>query len=204
MPADLRISPSDSRDEGSLPSVADVPLATARWCARQGWPVHPLAAGRKTPAANCESCRQPGHSHEGCTCPADGRWCHSFHAATLDQRRIDRWWGGNPQFGTGVACGPAGLIVIDIDAHATKPPAATGSCRGSPSAIRSTSPVSPTASTPSPCSRPCATCPARQRTRTRCACGHRPEGSTSGTGQGTTAAGSVPAAPAQGVLWPGR
>ncbi|WP_326621873.1 bifunctional DNA primase/polymerase (plasmid) [Streptomyces anulatus] len=122
MPADLRISPSDSRDEGSLPSVAGVPLATARWCARQGWPVHPLTPGRKTPAANCESCRQPGHSHAECTCPVEGRWCHSFHAATLDQRRIDRWWGGNPQFGTGVACGPAGLIVIDIDAHATKPP----------------------------------------------------------------------------------
>ncbi|WP_208635080.1 bifunctional DNA primase/polymerase [Streptomyces albovinaceus] len=122
MPADLRFFPSDSRDESSVPSVADVPLATAKWCARQGWPVHPLAPGRKTPAANCESCRQPGHSHTGCTCSVEGRWCHSFHAATLDQRRIDRWWGSNPQFGTGVACGPAGLIVIDIDAHATKPP----------------------------------------------------------------------------------
>ncbi|MFI7288403.1 bifunctional DNA primase/polymerase [Streptomyces anulatus] len=113
MPDDLRTSPSDSRDEGLLPSVADVPLAIARWCARQGWPVHPLAPGRKTPAANCEPCRQPGHSHAGRTCPVEGRWCHSFHAATLDQRRIDRWWGDNPQFGTGVACGPAGLIVID-------------------------------------------------------------------------------------------
>ncbi|MFJ6776466.1 DNA primase, partial [Kitasatospora sp. NPDC091257] len=28
-------------------------LAVARWCAAQGWPVHPLAPGRKTPPANC-------------------------------------------------------------------------------------------------------------------------------------------------------
>ncbi|MFC9429528.1 bifunctional DNA primase/polymerase [Streptomyces sp. NPDC056987] len=122
MPADLRTCPSDSWGEGLAPSVAQAPLATARWCARQGWPVHPLAPGRKTPAANCEACRQLGHVHTGCGCPSAGRWCHSFHAATLDQRRIDRWWGDNPQFGVGVSCGPAGLIVIDIDAHTTEPP----------------------------------------------------------------------------------
>ncbi|MBE8478313.1 bifunctional DNA primase/polymerase [Streptomyces justiciae] len=92
-------------------------LMTARWCASRGWPVHPLAPGRKTPAGNCEDCRRPGHHHKGCGCPAAGRWCHGFHAATLDFARIERWWGANPGFGVGISCGPANLLVIDIDAH---------------------------------------------------------------------------------------
>ncbi|MDN3027299.1 bifunctional DNA primase/polymerase [Streptomyces sp. S.PB5] len=92
-------------------------LAIARWCASRGWPVHPLTPGRKTPAGNCASCRQPGHSRQGCGCTATGRWCHGFHAATLDFARIEQWWGGNPDLGVGIACGPAGLVVVDIDAH---------------------------------------------------------------------------------------
>ncbi|MFF4276095.1 bifunctional DNA primase/polymerase [Streptomyces sp. NPDC001536] len=92
-------------------------MATARWCASRGWPVHPLAPGRKTPAGNCESCRLPGHHHKDCGCPAAGRWCHGFHAATLDFARIEQWWGAHPGFGVGIACGPANLLVVDIDAH---------------------------------------------------------------------------------------
>ncbi|MEU0603152.1 bifunctional DNA primase/polymerase [Streptomyces sp. NPDC006393] len=92
-------------------------LAIARWCAGRGWPVHPLAPGRKTPAGNCDDCRAPGHTHRGCGCPAAGRWCHGFHAATLDYARIEQWWGGAPRLGVGIACGPAGLVVLDIDAH---------------------------------------------------------------------------------------
>ncbi|MET9669355.1 bifunctional DNA primase/polymerase [Streptomyces sp. NPDC006475] len=98
-------------------------MAIARWCASRGWPVHPLAPGRKTPAANCTACRQPGHTHHGCNCRTAGRWCHGFHAATLDSARIQQWWSQSPESGVGVACGPAGLIVIDIDAHAQTPPA---------------------------------------------------------------------------------
>ena len=123
MPAELRIPRSDSRQTVPDASVAEQSPATARWCARQGWPVHPLAPGRKTPAANCADCRRPGHTHDGCGCLAAGRWCHGFHAATLDLQRIDQWWGTQPHFGVGVACGPAGLVVIDIDAHAAQPPA---------------------------------------------------------------------------------
>ncbi|MET9819693.1 bifunctional DNA primase/polymerase [Streptomyces sp. NPDC006355] len=89
----------------------------ARWCVNRGWPVHPLARGRKTPVANCEACREPGHSRRGCPCLSAGRWCHGFHAATLDLARIDQWWGAHPGLGVGVACGPAGLIIIDIDAY---------------------------------------------------------------------------------------
>ncbi|MET8538124.1 bifunctional DNA primase/polymerase [Streptomyces sp. NPDC005065] len=98
-------------------------LATARWCASHGWPVHPLTPGRKTPAGNCPRCRETGHSHLRCDCRAAGRWCHGFHAATLDRARIDQWWSHTPDFGVGIACGPAGLIVIDVDAHQQPPPA---------------------------------------------------------------------------------
>ncbi|WP_217238387.1 bifunctional DNA primase/polymerase [Streptomyces sp. AC555_RSS877] len=121
MPAELRFSDSDPRPPALEPSVAAT-LATASWCARRGWPVHPLAAGRKTPAANCSQCRINPHPPAECPCLPAGRWCHGFHAATLDQRRITQWWGPHPEFGVGVACGPAGLVVIDIDAHSTQPP----------------------------------------------------------------------------------
>ncbi|MFE6554096.1 bifunctional DNA primase/polymerase [Streptomyces sp. NPDC057746] len=94
----------------------------ASWCARRGWPVHPLAVGRKTPPANCTECRESRHLPAQCPCLPAGRWCHGFHAATLDHRRISEWWGSRPDFGVGVACGPAGLVVIDIDAHQAQPP----------------------------------------------------------------------------------
>jgi bifunctional DNA primase/polymerase-like protein len=122
MPAELRISRSDSRQPAPESSVAELPLAIATACARRGWPVHPLASGRKTPAANCADCRTASHSPTNCPCLPAGRWCHGFHAATLDLRRVEQWWGAHPQFGVGVACGPAGLVVIDIDAKPAQPP----------------------------------------------------------------------------------
>ncbi|WP_432158358.1 MULTISPECIES: bifunctional DNA primase/polymerase [unclassified Streptomyces] len=85
--------------------------------------MHPLAPGRKTPAANCSECRRRTHTFTDCSCLPAGRWCHGFHAATLNQDRIKRWWGINPDFGIGVSCGPAGLVVIDVDAHSAQPPA---------------------------------------------------------------------------------
>ncbi|MFD8691659.1 bifunctional DNA primase/polymerase [Streptomyces sp. NPDC059651] len=97
-------------------------LAIARWCAAAGWPVHPLAAGRKTPVRNCPACAEPGHVHLGCPCIPAGRWCHGFHAATTDPGRISARWGHDQRSGVGVSCGPAGLVVIDIDAHAVPLP----------------------------------------------------------------------------------
>ncbi|MBB6081673.1 bifunctional DNA primase/polymerase [Streptomyces paradoxus] len=85
--------------------------------------MHPLAPGRKTPAANCNECRANSHAPTNCPCLRTSRWCHSFHAATLNQDRIQQWWGQHPEFGIGVSCGPAGLVVIDIDAHDAEPPA---------------------------------------------------------------------------------
>lgn len=115
MAAELRVSRSDP---GQFTGAA----AVARWCARQGWPVHPLAPGRKTPVGNCDACRAPGHDRGACACLPAGRWCHGFHAATLDSDRIEQWWGARPGHGVGVACGPAGLVVIDIDAHGRELP----------------------------------------------------------------------------------
>ncbi|MET8957124.1 bifunctional DNA primase/polymerase [Streptomyces sp. NPDC004533] len=103
-------------------SVADRSLATAQSCARRGWPVHPLAPGRKTPAANCSDCRASAHAPADCPCLRADRWCHGFHAATLNHDRIQQWWGKHPQFGIGVSCGPAGLVILDIDAHPAEPP----------------------------------------------------------------------------------
>ncbi len=122
MSAELHLSHSDSLHpvpDAIFQPLAGQAMAAAQWCARQGWPVHPLAPGRKTPAANCRACREDGHAAVDCPCPPAGRWCHGFHAATLDQRRIHQWWGDNPRFGVGVSCGPAGLVVIDVDAHRT-------------------------------------------------------------------------------------
>jgi hypothetical protein len=113
---------SDPERSWTDPPPESRSLWIATWCARQGWPVHPLAPGRKTPAASCAACRAPGHRRETCACLGAGRWCHGFRAATLDLARIERWWGAHPEFGVGVACGPADLVVIDIDAHGQELP----------------------------------------------------------------------------------
>ncbi|MFD4246285.1 bifunctional DNA primase/polymerase [Streptomyces sp. NPDC058525] len=117
MAAELRDSRSDPAQCTRTAPVAGLPVTTAKWCARQGWPVHPLAAGRKTPVGNCDACRVPGHDRARCDCLRAGRWCHGFHAATLDADRIEQWWGSRPDLGVGVATGPADLVVIDVDAH---------------------------------------------------------------------------------------
>ncbi|WP_328322418.1 bifunctional DNA primase/polymerase [Streptomyces sp. NBC_00388] len=121
MPSDLAIPASDSVTEAD-PEQRETALDTALWCAGQGWPVHPLAPGRKTPAANCPRCQGGSHSAQDCPCIPAGLWCHGFHAATTDRSRITGWWGRRPDLGVGVACGPAGLVVIDVDTHETPLP----------------------------------------------------------------------------------
>ncbi|MGW3149494.1 bifunctional DNA primase/polymerase [Streptomyces sp. NPDC001177] len=98
------------------------PRDVARWCAAAGWPVHPLAPRQKTPAANCSLCRENRHNPADCPCIANGGWCHGFHAATTSPNRIDAWWSAQPRFGVGVSCGPANLVVIDVDAHQAEVP----------------------------------------------------------------------------------
>ncbi|WP_256105972.1 bifunctional DNA primase/polymerase [Streptomyces sp. ODS05-4] len=102
----------------SVPRQRDVAL----WFAGRGFPVHPLVPGRKTPAANCETCRNSCSTPERCACHLQGGWCHGFHCATVDPERIASWWSSEPRFGVGVATGPADLVVLDVDAHGAQVP----------------------------------------------------------------------------------
>lgn len=110
--------------ETSFPPLAGTasPHDIARWCAANGWPVLPLAPGRKTPAANCPTCRKASHRPQDCPCRPVGSWCHGFHAATTNTAFLDAWWGKDPALGVGVSCGPAGLLVLDIDTHSAHVP----------------------------------------------------------------------------------
>jgi hypothetical protein len=112
--------PADTASSGvaQQPRPADV----ARWLAGRQWPVHPLTPGRKTPAANCEQCRVRSHEPSRCPCHARGLWCHGFHSATTELALIDAWWSREPRAGVGVSCGPANLVVLDVDAHAAQVP----------------------------------------------------------------------------------
>jgi hypothetical protein len=110
------------RQDVTAPAGAAEPHAVARWFAGNGWPVHPLAPRQKTPAANCDACKEHRHAPATCPCIPAGRWCHGFHAATTSAERIDAWWSAQPHFGVGISCGPADLVVIDVDAHAAEIP----------------------------------------------------------------------------------
>ncbi|MFE5614159.1 bifunctional DNA primase/polymerase [Streptomyces sp. NPDC056524] len=94
----------------------------ALWLAQHGYPVHPLTPGAKTPAANCAACTRVEHPPHDCPCHSQRGWCHGFHAATTDPDTIRHWWQSRPGFGVGVSCGPARLVVIDVDAHTTNLP----------------------------------------------------------------------------------
>ncbi|WP_331742409.1 bifunctional DNA primase/polymerase (plasmid) [Streptomyces sp. NBC_00876] len=114
--------PRQRETSGSRRAATTSPYDVACWCAANGWPVHPLAAGRKTPAGNCQACRDEPHRPADCPCLPAGRWCHGFHAATTNPALLAAWWGKNPALGVGVSCGPAGLVVLDIDAHSAEVP----------------------------------------------------------------------------------
>ncbi|WP_103355937.1 bifunctional DNA primase/polymerase [Amycolatopsis sp. CA-128772] len=82
----------------TAPTPALVPattglLAAALDAAGRGWPVFPLAPRSKRPAI-------PDWQQR----------------ATCDPDRIRRWWLRHPLHNIGIACGPAGLLVLDLDA----------------------------------------------------------------------------------------
>jgi len=58
-----------------------------------GWPVFPFLPGRKKPI----------------------KGSHGYKDATTDPETIRRWWVRWPKANIGLACGPAGLICIDLD-----------------------------------------------------------------------------------------
>jgi hypothetical protein len=85
-------------------------LAAALAAADCGWHVIPLRPDGKRPAF-------PDHDAQHCT-GRDAR-CRKGHQgwetrATTDPDRIRRAWSSRP-YGIGVACGPSGLLVVDLD-----------------------------------------------------------------------------------------
>ncbi|WP_412076713.1 bifunctional DNA primase/polymerase [Streptomyces xanthophaeus] len=82
-------------------------LHAALDAAERGWPVFPLRPGDKRPA---------GHAEAHCT--GTGR-CADGHLkweqrATTDRGAITRCWTHQP-YNIGLATGPAGLVVVDLD-----------------------------------------------------------------------------------------
>ncbi|WP_326677805.1 bifunctional DNA primase/polymerase [Streptomyces sp. NBC_01237] len=82
-------------------------LSAALRAATRGWYVFPLRPGDKRPALHGES-----------VCPLIGD-CSGGHRkwedrATIDPDRIRRAWADRP-FNIGLATGPSGLVVIDLD-----------------------------------------------------------------------------------------
>ena len=76
-----------------VPVVPDLPLLrSALSLAERGWHVFPCVPGGKRPALR-------------------GNW--QSHATT-DSVRIRLWWSRAP-YNIGIACGPSGLVVIDLD-----------------------------------------------------------------------------------------
>ncbi|WP_198357987.1 bifunctional DNA primase/polymerase [Streptomyces fildesensis] len=84
-------------------------LSAALTAAHRGWPVIPLRPGGKSPALHGEArCPRTGD----CAGP-DGH--RKFEQrATTDPDRIQRCWSAGP-FNVGIATGPAGLVVVDLD-----------------------------------------------------------------------------------------
>ncbi|MET9423887.1 bifunctional DNA primase/polymerase [Streptomyces sp. NPDC006540] len=82
-------------------------LSAAMEAAERGWPVLPLKPGGKRPAL---------HGENACTRTGP---CASGHVkweqrATTDPDRIRAAWSAGP-FNVGIATGPAGLLVVDLD-----------------------------------------------------------------------------------------
>ncbi|MEU6340680.1 bifunctional DNA primase/polymerase [Streptomyces sp. NPDC046977] len=82
-------------------------MTAALDAAERGWHVHPLRPGSKTPALHGER-----------SCPGTGD-CAAGHRkweqrATTDPARIRSAWAVRP-FNIGIATGPSGLLVVDLD-----------------------------------------------------------------------------------------
>ncbi|MER7576842.1 bifunctional DNA primase/polymerase [Streptomyces sp. NPDC126514] len=88
------------------------PLAAALDAAARGWHVFPLRPGTKRPALHGEA-----------ACPRTGE-CADGHLkweqrATRDPERIHAAWSA-AAFNIGIATGPSGLVVVDLDMPKTK------------------------------------------------------------------------------------
>jgi hypothetical protein len=104
--------PARAQEEEPMPADASrtAMLKAALWCAARSWWIFPLRPADKRPAF-------PDHKAERCT----GRdpWCRDGHQgweprATTDTDRIRRAW-AQADWNVGIATGPSGLVVIDLD-----------------------------------------------------------------------------------------
>ena len=94
----------------AIPPVQARLLAAALAAAHRGWHVFPLRPNDKRPAI-------PSHSEADCD--RSDPWCRDGHRgwearATTDEARIRRAWTQAP-YNVGIACGPSGLLVLDLD-----------------------------------------------------------------------------------------
>ena len=89
-------------------------LAGALAASARGWHVFPLLPNTKRPA-------RP--DHRAADCQGTDPRCRGGHTgwdarATTDTDRIRRAWSDDqPTYGLGIACGPSGLVVVDLDTH---------------------------------------------------------------------------------------
>ncbi|MET7709140.1 bifunctional DNA primase/polymerase [Micromonospora sp. NPDC005413] len=122
-----------------MPEVSSL-LAAALACAARGWRVFPLRPDDRPD--DPDAAKRPAFPNR-CTaehcprtdprCRAAGRHVGWEERATTDPVRIRRAWSTRP-YGIGIACGPSGLVVVDLDVpkHAddTPPPQWAGACDG--------------------------------------------------------------------------
>jgi hypothetical protein len=114
--------PKPAPRQATLTPTEDNPgLRLALELADLGWHVFPLSPTSRRPYGNCPACRTPTHTTphpiEQCPCLPAGRWCHGVRAATTNPATITTWWHTKPDAIPGVAAGPSGLVLIDIDNH---------------------------------------------------------------------------------------
>jgi hypothetical protein len=94
----------------TMTTPPDSLLRAALDCAARGWPVFPLRPATKLPAFP---------DHDAAHCTGTDPHCQRGHTgweqrATTDPGRIHRAWARRP-YNVGIATGPAGLVVIDLD-----------------------------------------------------------------------------------------
>jgi hypothetical protein len=108
-----------------MPAYTD-PARLALGLAALGWHILPLSPVSKRPLGNCPACRPrhgiAAHLASACPCLTAGGWCHGVRAATTDPARINAWWRREPRAVPGIAAGPSGLVLVDIDAHGDQLP----------------------------------------------------------------------------------
>jgi hypothetical protein len=109
-PPSVPLHPYTPLEGTTLMTSTNPLLMAAIAAAERGWHVFPLRPNDKRPAF-------PDHTAERCT-GRDPR-CADRHVgweprATTDPDRIRRAWSLAP-FNVGVACGPSGLLVVDLD-----------------------------------------------------------------------------------------